>query len=53
MPKVHSLKYLLAMLCVAPCAWSAAPSADFSMAQVLHYPYASQLTAAERADAIA
>src|ERR1700678_1048051 len=53
MPKVRSLKYLLAMLCMAPCAWSATPRADFSMAQVLHYPYASQLTAAERADAIA
>ena len=53
MPKVHSLNYLLAMLCMAPCAWSATPRADFSMAQVLHYPYASQLTAAERADAIA
>ena len=53
MPNVRSLKYLLAMLCMAPCAWSATPRADFSMAQVLHYPYASQLTAAERADAIA
>ena len=53
MPKTHSLKYLLAMLCVAPNAWCAASGAGFTMAQVLHYPYASQLTSAERADTIA
>src|ERR1700691_3555043 len=53
MPKGHSLKYLLAMLCVAPNAWCAVSGAGFTAAQVLHYPYASQLTSAERADAIA
>ena len=53
MPKSRSLKYLLAMLCVSPAAWCAAPATGFTMAQVLHYPYASGLASAERADAIA
>ena len=35
------------------CAAHAAPRSGFSMAQVLHYPYATQLAAAERADVIA
>ena len=30
----------------------AAPRADFTLAQALHYPYATQLTAADRADVI-
>src|SRR5271163_3394221 len=53
MPKSRSLNYLLAMLCVAPTAWRTASGAGFTTAQVLHYPYASQLTSAERADTIA
>jgi dipeptidyl aminopeptidase/acylaminoacyl peptidase len=39
-------------LFLAPCVTHAARS-EFSMAQVLHYPYATQLAAAERADVIA
>ena len=37
----------------APMALLAAAPAGFSIAQVLHYPYATELTSAERADVIA
>ncbi len=41
------------VLCVTPCALSAAPRSEFSIEQVLHYPYASELASARDADAIA
>ena len=46
----HASSVALLML---PFGLGAAPRADFTLAQVLHYPYASQLAAADHADAIA
>jgi len=43
----------VSMLLLAPIAAQAAPPAEFTMAQVLDYPYASELVAAERGDVIA
>jgi dipeptidyl aminopeptidase/acylaminoacyl peptidase len=44
---------MLLALVLAPLAAHPGPSAGFTMAQVLHYPYASELTAAEHGDVIA
>jgi dipeptidyl aminopeptidase/acylaminoacyl peptidase len=41
------------MLMCAPCGVGSAAPADFTLAQVLHYPYSTQLAAAERGDVIA
>jgi hypothetical protein len=42
-----------AAIVFAPLCMPAAARADFSMQQVLHYPFATELAAAERGDAIA
>jgi len=52
MLELRSLTWML-LLVLAPCAMRAAPRDDFTMAQVLHYPYTSQLAAAEQGDLIA
>src|SRR3974390_703857 len=44
---------MLLALCLAPLAAHPAPPAGFTMAQVLHYPYASELAAAEHGNVIA
>jgi hypothetical protein len=41
------------MLILAPGYSPASAHAEFSMAQVLHYPFATQLAAAERGDVVA
>jgi dipeptidyl aminopeptidase/acylaminoacyl peptidase len=43
----------LLVLGVVPLAAHPSPSSGFTMAQALHYPYASELAAAERGDVIA
>ncbi len=52
MMKSRSLACMLAMA-VTPLAGQAGAAAGFSMAQVLHYPFATELAAAEHGDAIA
>jgi dipeptidyl aminopeptidase/acylaminoacyl peptidase len=49
----RSLRLVFPALLLAPLAMSAIPRPRFTMAQVLHYPYATQLAAAEHADVIA
>ncbi|HEY2676140.1 MAG TPA: prolyl oligopeptidase family serine peptidase [Steroidobacteraceae bacterium] len=44
---------LMSTLIIAPHEVSAGSQAQFTMAQVLHYPYVTELAAAERADSIA
>jgi dipeptidyl aminopeptidase/acylaminoacyl peptidase len=44
--------FTLAAIILAPCGFAATGS-GFSMAQVLHYPFASELAAAQRGDVIA
>jgi dipeptidyl aminopeptidase/acylaminoacyl peptidase len=44
---------ILGFLLLGPLAHGAAAHATFTMAQMLHYPYATELVAAERGDAIA
>jgi hypothetical protein len=43
----------LGFLLLGPLARGAAAHASFTMAQMLHYPYATELASAERGDAIA
>jgi dipeptidyl aminopeptidase/acylaminoacyl peptidase len=43
----------LAALLLTPAALPATPHTGFTMAQVLHYPYATELASAEKGDAIA
>jgi dipeptidyl aminopeptidase/acylaminoacyl peptidase len=43
----------LAMIILAPWAGYASARSEFSMAQVLHYPFATELAAAQRGDAVA
>jgi dipeptidyl aminopeptidase/acylaminoacyl peptidase len=43
----------LAMIIMAPCCASASARSEFSMAQVLHYPFAAELAAAQSGDAVA
>jgi dipeptidyl aminopeptidase/acylaminoacyl peptidase len=43
----------LAMIILAPCPGYASGRSEFSMAQILHYPFATELAAAQRGDAIA
>jgi dipeptidyl aminopeptidase/acylaminoacyl peptidase len=45
--------WIVSFLILAAVAAKADPPADFTMAQVLHFPYATQLASAQRADAIA
>jgi dipeptidyl aminopeptidase/acylaminoacyl peptidase len=52
MLELRSLTWML-LLVLAPFDMRAAPLAEFTMAQVLHYPYTSQLAAAEQGDVIA
>jgi len=44
---------VLGIVVFAPWSTHASARSDFSMAQVLHYPFATQLAAAERADVVA
>jgi dipeptidyl aminopeptidase/acylaminoacyl peptidase len=47
------LASLLSALVLAPWGAIASPPSQFTMAQVLHYPFATELASAEQADAIA
>ena len=47
------LASLLSALVVAPWGAIASPPSQFTMAQVLHYPFATELASAEQADVIA
>jgi dipeptidyl aminopeptidase/acylaminoacyl peptidase len=49
----RSLAWMLPALLLAPFATRAAPRSEFTMSQVIHYPYATQLAAAEQGDVIA
>jgi dipeptidyl aminopeptidase/acylaminoacyl peptidase len=49
----RSLACTLLALLLAPFAARSAPRSEFTLSQVLHYPYASQLAAAEQGDVIA
>jgi dipeptidyl aminopeptidase/acylaminoacyl peptidase len=49
----RSLTWMLLTLFLAPFASRAAPRSEFTMPQMLHYPYATQLAAAEHGDVIA
>jgi len=53
MRKAGTLTRVLLALVLSPMAGYSAPRATFTMEQVLHYPYATELAAAERGDAIA
>jgi dipeptidyl aminopeptidase/acylaminoacyl peptidase len=53
MNKARILLGLMSTLIIAPYAASAGSQTQFTMAQVLHYPYVTELAAAEQADAIA
>lgn len=53
MSKFGILACLLSALIFAPCTTEASAASQFTMAQVLHYPYATELAAAEQGDAIA
>src|SRR5579871_5949340 len=44
---------IFAAMAIASLSMSAAARSDFSMQQALHYPFAAELVAAERGDAIA
>jgi dipeptidyl aminopeptidase/acylaminoacyl peptidase len=49
----RSLACAVLALLLAPFAARSAPRSEFTLSQVLHYPYASQLAAAEQGDVIA
>jgi dipeptidyl aminopeptidase/acylaminoacyl peptidase len=53
MNSLRILASLLPVLVLAPCGATASPSSQFTMAQVLRYPFATELASAEQADAIA
>jgi dipeptidyl aminopeptidase/acylaminoacyl peptidase len=53
MRNLRSSTWALLALFLAPLATHAAPRSEFTMAQVLHYPYATQLAAAAHGDVIA
>jgi hypothetical protein len=53
MHNLRSLTWMLPALILAPFATRAAPRSEFTMSQMLHYPYVTQLAAAERGDVIA
>ena len=53
MRKACSLTRILVTLALCPLLAHAASRTPFTMAQVLHYPYVTELAAAEHADAIA
>jgi dipeptidyl aminopeptidase/acylaminoacyl peptidase len=53
MKKLRILSGLLSIVVIAPHAVSAQSQGQFTMEQVLHYPYVPELAAAERADVIA
>src|ERR1700727_535616 len=44
---------VLAVIALAPLSGPASARSEYSMAQVLHYPFASELAAAEHGDVIA
>ena len=53
MVNIRFLAGLLAVVALAPAVGRASARTEFSMAQVLHYPFASELAAAEHGDVIA
>lgn len=53
MPKFRIPLWVLVALFLAPYAAHSAPHSEFTLSQVLHYPYATQLAAAEQGDVIA
>src|SRR5882672_9319620 len=53
MQKVRFPAWILVMLGLASMTAHAAPRSAFTLSQVLHYPYATQLAAAEQGDVIA
>ena len=53
MQKVRFLAWILATLSLVSMSAHAAPRSAFTLAQMLHYPYATQLASAERGDVIA
>jgi dipeptidyl aminopeptidase/acylaminoacyl peptidase len=53
MDNLRFLMSVLPALILGPMGAHSAPSSSFTMAQVLHYPYATQLAAAQRGDVIA
>jgi dipeptidyl aminopeptidase/acylaminoacyl peptidase len=53
MHNLRSLTWTLLALFLALFASRAAPRSEFTMSQMLHYPYATQLAAAEHGDVIA
>ena len=58
MRRMSSLRFVLSVLLAAPAlghylpSVAASPAHTFTMAQVLHYPYATELASAEQGDAI-
>ena len=53
MPKFRIPLWVLVALFLAPYAAHSAPHSEFTLSQVLHYPYATELAAAEHGDVIA
>ena len=53
MRKLRSLAFSVVALVLCPWLAHAAAHPSFTMAQILHYPYVTELAAAERGDAIA
>jgi dipeptidyl aminopeptidase/acylaminoacyl peptidase len=53
MHNLRSVTWMLLVLLLAPFAARAAPRSEFTMSQLLHYPYATQVAAAEYGDVIA
>src|ERR1700759_5023685 len=51
--KSRSWVGVAAAMVIAPLSMTASARSDFSMQQALHYPFAAELAAAERGDAIA
>jgi dipeptidyl aminopeptidase/acylaminoacyl peptidase len=53
MVNIRFLAGLLAVIALAPAVGRASARSEFSMAQVLHYPFAAELAAAEHGDVVA
>src|SRR5258707_8815581 len=53
MVNIRFLAGLLAVIALAPAVGRASARSEFTMAQVLHYPFATELAAAEHGDVIA
>jgi hypothetical protein len=53
MRKFRTPLWVLGAFSLAPFAAHSSPHSEFTLSQVLHYPYANELAAAEQGDAIA